>query len=298
MRYRAAAAEPASVTGSVRRPRRERGPVRQIMGRVASATVVLVVAWLVVVAGHGGYRDSVTGRPPSLVAAFYYVTVTLSATGYGDITPVTPVARWVSILVIAPLRVVFLIILIGTTVEVLVGRTREQLRRRRWRSRVTGHIVVVGYGVRGRAAIAALRGRGIDLAGLAIVDQREEEVAAANADGLTAVLGDGSSRTVLGTARVDTARAVVVTIPQDESALLATLNARALNPEALIVASVNDPDHVALFERNGGASVIAVADTVGRLLGDAALDRPPRDRAPRDRGSRTSAPPPGGRRGR
>jgi voltage-gated potassium channel len=298
MRYRAAAAEPASVTGSVRRPRRERGPVRQIMGRVASATVVLVVAWLVVVAGHGGYRDSVTGRPPSLVAAFYYVTVTLSATGYGDITPVTPVARWVSILVIAPLRVVFLIILIGTTVEVLVGRTREQLRRRRWRSRVTGHIVVVGYGVRGRAAIAALRGRGIDLAGLAIVDQREEEVAAANADGLTAVLGDGSSRTVLGTARVDTARAVVVTIPQDESALLATLNARALNPEALIVASVNDPDHVALFERNGGASVIAVADTVGRLLGDAALDRPPRDRTPRDRGSRTSAPPPGGRRGR
>jgi voltage-gated potassium channel len=243
------------------------------MGRVAAAVVVLVVAWLAVVADHDNYRDAVTGRPPSLAAAFYYVTVTLSATGYGDILPVTPVARWVGILVILPLRVIFLIILIGTTVEVLVGRTREQLQRHRWRSRVTGHIVVIGYGIRGRAAIAALRGRGIDLAGLAIVDRREEEVAAANADGLTAILGDGSSRTVLGTARVDTARAVIVTIPQDETALLATLNARALNPGAPIVASVNDPDHVALFERDGHASVIAAADTIGRLLGDAALDR-------------------------
>ena len=275
MRHRAAAAtgEPVSVTGSLRLPRREVGPVRQILGRLAVATVILVVAWLMVLAGHHGYRDSVTGRPPSPAAAFYYVTVTLSATGYGDIVPVTPVARWVSILVIAPLRVVFLIILIGTTVEVLVGRTREQLHRHRWRSRVTGHIVVIGYGIRGRAAIATLRGRGIDTAGLAIVDRREEEVAAANAEGLTAILGDGSSRTVLGTARVETARAVIVTIPQDETALLATLNARALNPGAPIVASVNDPDHVALFERDGQASVIAAADTIGRLLGNAALDQ-------------------------
>ena len=139
---------------------------------------------------------------------------------------------------------------------------------------MTGHIIVIGYGIRGRAAIAAWRGRGIDLAGLAVVDRREEEVAAANADGLTAVLGDGSSRTVLGTARVDTVRAVIVTIPQDESALLATLNARALNPGAPIVASVNDPDHVTPFKRNAGVSVIAAADTIGRLLGNAALDQP------------------------
>lgn len=275
MRHRpAATGEPVSVTGSLRLPRRERGPVRQILGRVALATVVLVVAWLVVLAERDGYRDSATGRPPSPVAAFYYVTVTLSATGYGDIVPVTPVARWLGILVIAPLRVAFLIILIGTTVEVLVGRTRAQLRRLRWRSRVTGHIVVIGYGIRGRAAIATLRGRGVDTTGLAIVDRREEEVAAANAEGLTAILGDGSSRTVLGTARVDTARAVIVTIPQDETALLTTLNARALNPGAPIVASVNDPDHVALFERDGHASVIAAADTIGRLLGNAALDQP------------------------
>jgi voltage-gated potassium channel len=95
------------------------------MGRVVAAMVVVVVAWLVVVADHDSYRDAVTGRPPSPTAAFYYVTVTLSATGYGDILPVTPVARWVGILVILPLRVIFLIILIGTTVEVLVGRTRE-----------------------------------------------------------------------------------------------------------------------------------------------------------------------------
>ncbi len=269
--------EAASGAVALRRPRSEPGPVNQILRRVGLATAVLVVAWLVVLTDLDGYRDSATGRPPSAVAAFYYATVTLSATGYGDIVPVAPVTRWLSILVIAPLRVMFLIIVIGTTVEVLVGRTREELRRRRWRSRVSGHVIVIGYGTKGRAAIATLGRSGIGPTRLAVVDQREDAVAAANAAGLTAVLGDGSRQAVLSEARVDTAAAVIVAIPRDESALLATLNARALNPDSLIVASVHDPDHVPLFEHSGCSSVVA-ADTVGQLLGRATVDQiaPPR----------------------
>ena len=56
----------------------------------------------------------------------YYATVSLSTTGYGDITPVTPSARLVNVLVITPLRVAFLIVLIGTTVETLTTRSRAR----------------------------------------------------------------------------------------------------------------------------------------------------------------------------
>ena len=49
----------------------------------------------------------------------YYATVSLSTTGYGDITPVSPGARLVNILVVTPLRILFLLILIGTTLEAL-----------------------------------------------------------------------------------------------------------------------------------------------------------------------------------
>ncbi len=39
-----------------------------------------------------------------LLDCVYYATVSLSTTGYGDITPLTPQARLVNILVITPLR--------------------------------------------------------------------------------------------------------------------------------------------------------------------------------------------------
>jgi voltage-gated potassium channel len=89
----------------------------------------------------------------SLLDCIYYATVSLSTTGYGDITPVTPSARLVNVLVITPLRVAFLIVLIGTTVETLTTQSRQALKIQRWRSRVRNHTIVVGYGTKGRTAV-------------------------------------------------------------------------------------------------------------------------------------------------
>jgi voltage-gated potassium channel len=50
--------------------------------------------------------------------------VTLPVIGYGDIVPATTAARLVNTVVITPMRVMFLIILVGTTLHVLTERTR------------------------------------------------------------------------------------------------------------------------------------------------------------------------------
>ena len=50
----------------------------------------------------------------------------------------------VNILIITPLRLLFLIVLVGTTIEVLTQRTREQSRERAWRKKVQHHSVVIG----------------------------------------------------------------------------------------------------------------------------------------------------------
>ena len=75
----------------------------------------------------------------SLGDAFYYSTVSLSTTGYGDIVPVTPQARLLTTVVITPLRLLFLIVLVGTTVELLTERSRQAVRIERWSSRVRNH---------------------------------------------------------------------------------------------------------------------------------------------------------------
>ena len=54
--------------------------------------------------------------------------MSLSTTGYGDIVPVSPQARLITTLVITPLRLLFLIVLVGTTVELLTERSRQSFR--------------------------------------------------------------------------------------------------------------------------------------------------------------------------
>jgi len=107
-----------------------------------------------------GYTDSSDGVV-SFTDALYYTTVTLTTTGYGDITPVSTSARLVNALLVTPMRLLFVVILVGTTIQALTERSREQFRITRWRSRVKDHIVVLGYGTKGRNAVRSCCSRGV-----------------------------------------------------------------------------------------------------------------------------------------
>src|SRR5207302_10581533 len=84
--------------------------------------------------------------------------VSLSTTGYGDITPYTEVARLVHTVIFTPLRIAFLAVLVGTTLEVLSERSRQAWKIQRWRNKVRNHAIVIGYGTKGHTAVAAMLG--------------------------------------------------------------------------------------------------------------------------------------------
>ncbi len=116
-----------SLVGVIRMPDQAQSPVRAIVKRVIGASAALLLAVLIVYLDRDGYRD-VNEDGVSLLDSFYYATVSLSTTGYGDITPASSSARLINVLVITPLRVLFLIVLVGTTLEVLTERSRQALR--------------------------------------------------------------------------------------------------------------------------------------------------------------------------
>ena len=109
-------------------PARRSGPVTSILWRISLALSCIVITTIVVYLDREGYKDA-TGTPISWIDALYYSTVTLSTTGYGDIVPVTESARLLNIFVITPLRFIFLITLVGTTIEVLTKRSRDEFYR-------------------------------------------------------------------------------------------------------------------------------------------------------------------------
>ncbi|MGY1707415.1 potassium channel family protein [Geodermatophilus sp. SYSU D00697] len=264
-RVRGAGDPPTEHTG-VRLAHEETSPIRQVARRLAIAALVLLLTVVLVYADRRSYRDAIDGGV-SLLDAFYYATVTLSTTGYGDITPVTEGARLFNALVITPLRVLFLIVLIGTTLEALTARSREELRVRRFTSRVRRHVVVCGYGTKGRNAVRALRQTGTPPDQVVVVDADPRAIEEANAAGYTGVVGDAGRGDVLARASVRRARAVVVAVDRDDAAVLITLTARRLNPEGRISTSVREEANASLLRQSGADTVLTTSATSGRLLG-------------------------------
>ncbi|MFP3989150.1 potassium channel family protein [Streptomyces sp. E11-3] len=256
-------------TYKVKLPRRVvTHPLRQVLTRLAMALLVLLTAMFVVYLDRDGYRDgNAEDGEVSLLAIAYYVTVSLSTTGYGDIVPVSDSARLVNILVITPLRVVFLIILVGTTLEVLTERTREEFRLKRWRSQLRDHTVVVGFGTKGRSAVQTLLATGLSKDKIVVVDPNAKVVDAATAEGFAGVVGDATRSDVLLRAETQKARQIVIATQRDDTAVLVALTARQMNRPANIVAAVREEENAPLLRQSGADAVITSASAAGRLLG-------------------------------
>ncbi|MFJ9522423.1 potassium channel family protein [Kitasatospora sp. NPDC101801] len=241
-------------------------PLRQVSRRLVLALTVLIATTLIVWLDRSGYNDNSDGAVDLLDAA-YYATVTLSTTGYGDITPVSDGARLTNILVITPLRVVFLIILVGTTLEVLTERTRQQWRIGRWKDTVREHTVVIGYGTKGRHAVATLLGQGVARTEIVIVDPQAKVIEQAAMDGLVGVQGDATRTDTLLRAELGRAARVVVSPGRDDTAVLVTLTARQLNKGATVVAAVREDENAPLLRQSGADVVVTSSSSAGRLLG-------------------------------
>ncbi|MFI0238383.1 potassium channel family protein [Streptomyces sp. NPDC016845] len=260
-------ADEKTTTYRVKLPRRivER-PLRQVARRVLMALAVLVLTAVLVWLDRDGYNDNSDGRL-DLLDAFYYATVTLSTTGYGDITPVSDGARLTNIFLITPLRVLFLIILVGTTLEVLTERTREEWRLNRWRSNLRDHTVVIGFGTKGRSAVETVCATGLKPEQVVVVDPSSKVIEAATGLGYAGVIGDATRSDVLWRAEVQRARKIIIATQRDDTAVLVTLTARQLNRSAKIVAAVREEENAQLLRQSGADAVITSASAAGRLLG-------------------------------
>src|SRR5690625_3006232 len=118
------------LVGVLRVPQRRGGPLTIIARRAAIALGALFAATFFVYIDRGGYQD-VRGEPLTLLGCIYHAAVTLSTTGYGDITPISEHARLINVVAITPLRVAFLVLLVGTTIEVVTETSRQALRIQR-----------------------------------------------------------------------------------------------------------------------------------------------------------------------
>ena len=247
-------------------PEAHGSPGRVITRRLVITLTLLFAATVVVYLDRNGYRD-VRGGSLTFLDCLYFAAVSLSTTGYGDITPYTESARLVNTVIFTPLRIAFLAVLVGTTLEVLSERSRQGWKIQRWRNKVRNHTVVIGYGTKGKRAVAARLSDDDAQGEIVVVDTDQSALDHAATAGLVTVRGDATKSDVLRLAGAQHASSIIVATNRDATAVLVTLTARELAPKARIVAAIREAENSHLLRQSGADAVVVSSETAGRLLG-------------------------------
>lgn len=258
------------VRASVSIPENKHSPWRGIIFRVIGAISLLIINAAIVYWDREGYRDS-NNDGLSWIDSLYYSGVTLSTTGYGDISPVTDRARFLNFALLTPLRFAFIALFVGTTIEVLTKRSRQAFREARWRKTVNQQYIVVGFGVKGRAAVNTLLASGVPASAIVVIDETNLHDAEIAELKVVAIHGDARREETMRAAEISKASQLIITVDSDDTAVLITLVARRLNPEANIVVAVREGVHNKTFKQSGANTVINTDESTGHILADTAL---------------------------
>lgn len=130
-------------------------------------------------------------------------------------------------------------------------------------------VVLIGYGRVGSHIGSLICGRGERLT---VIEDQKDMAAAAEAAGATVIIGDATKESVLRKAGLDTARTLLVAIPEGAEAGAIVRRARAINPKLVIVARAHSDEEVADLARRGADHVVmAERETAARMTERAML---------------------------
>lgn len=255
----------------------EGSPVPALLRRIGLGLALIVLTAVLLWFDRDGLRDNAhPGRVLSFVDVFYFTVVSLATVGYGDIAPVSDQARLINALVFTPLRIFIWVLFLGTAYEVTLFRfqLREDYRMRQLRERLDGHVIVCGYGVKGRAIVDELLAHGHERESIVVIDPDEDSVAAAAKAGLVGLRGDASSEELLRAAVIDKASYVLAAPNRDDACVLICLTVKNLAPEVHLVASAREEENIKLLYHAGADMVVAPSVSGGRLMAAAVHQEP------------------------
>jgi CPA2 family monovalent cation:H+ antiporter-2 len=207
-----------------------------------------------ILAGLGVELGLLPTEGRSLILAAALVSITLNPVLFAAINPVVAWVRSSSVRARALERSPDPLAELPATVDV---------------RRLTGHVLIVGYGRVGRRIAEALAGRGIPFV---VAEQRREAVEDLRERHIPAVSGDASEPAVLVQAHV--ARAGMLVIATPDTALVRRMVeiARTLNPRIGIVIRVHSEEAKALFEREALGEVFMGEEALARSMTEYILD--------------------------
>lgn len=152
-------------------------------------------------------------------------------------------------------------LILKSKVRLLVAGDKNDLAKLSKRAEATirlfsrNKVLIVGYGVSGKAACSVLETKSIEVR---VIDIRDKE-------GVN-IVGDIREAETFQQAEINDAAAVIITIQDDTIALFATLLARSMNSKTHIIVRANNIENVKKLYDAGADYVQSLATVSGRML--------------------------------
>jgi len=251
-------------------------PGRALLRRALLAIGIIVAVAILLWFDRDGLRDTAhPDRAIRFLDVFYFTVVSLTTVGYGDIVPISDGGRLINAVFLTPIRIFLWALFLGTAYEItlLRLRLREERQMRELHDRLRDHVVICGYGVKGRAIVSELTAHEEKPANIVVIDESEEAISEAARRGLVALRGDAGSEALLNAASVQRAAWVLIAPNRDDAAVLICLTVRNLAPDVHIVAAAREEENIKLLYRAGADLVVAPSVAGGRLMGNAVRQR-------------------------
>lgn len=212
-----------------------------------------------------GLQDAVDGEI-SFLDVVYFTMISITTTGYGDITPVSNQARLFDALIVTPIRVFVVLVFLGTAYSFVLRRTWYRWRMAFIQRTLHDHIIIAGYGTSGSGAVAELIARGTDPECIVVIDQNAESLERAKAAGCNIMQGDATRDTTMHAVRIDRARTIIISAGRDDTSILIVLTARHLAPDLSVSVVIRNEDNELPARQAGATTVINPVSFTGLLL--------------------------------
>jgi Trk K+ transport system NAD-binding subunit len=201
------------------------------------------------------------GGKSDFMTALYWVVITMTTTGYGDIYPITVAGMLFSMLV----AVTGLTILFALVLPLMVTPIMDRLMRRP-RSRVpewvSDHVVIAGYNPIVETLIMELAEREIPFV---VIDRSQDDIRKLQRHGHDAIQGDATDEDVLANAGIGRASYLIANEGDDQNAAIVLTASQVSGCK--IIALVDRLDMAHYLEYAGADFVVSPKQILGMNIG-------------------------------
>ena len=195
--------------------------------------------------------------------AFYMTIITISTVGYQEIRPLSEEGRYFTSFLIVTSLGTFAYAISVISSYLIDGELKKhilELRKLKKIEKLENHIIVCGYGRNGKQIVQELQESGEEYV---LIEKNTEVIEEALNDNCKNYIeGEATDDNVLIEAKIDRAKALITTLPDDADNVFVVLTARGMNDNLLIIsrASKDSSDQKL---RMAGANNVVMPDKVG-----------------------------------